>query len=137
MNWSHIPYLAALLLSAASTAALSMPISPSERAKLFARCAGNLSALAVHQRSVSGEDPTRTEALRDGYESLLNAVLPYAVDYGMPAAQAADWRRQAWRAQTALLNDVAFSIDAGRAIRAQKTARERVAMCDDMLLPGS
>ena len=137
MNWSHLLFLSALLLNAAGTAALAMPISPSERAKLFARCAGNLSALAAHQRSVSGKDPTRIEALRDGYDSLLNAILPYAVDYGMPASQAADWRQQAWRAQTVLLNDVAYSIDAGRAKRAQNTARDRIEICHNMLLPNA
>ena len=115
--------------------AVALPHSPSERAKLFATCAGHLGALAVQQRTAAPVKAPETEAMRQTFEMLLDAVMPDAVAHGMPESTAYNWRFNAWLDNADILNEVAFSFDETRAQRAQQLVDARLATCRDLLLP--
>ncbi len=123
-----------VLLSLAQSA-VALPHSPSERAKLFATCSGYLGALAVLQRNIDPKEARKTEEMRNTFDALLDAVLPDATAHGMPREVAWNWRFNAWIDQSEILNDVSYSVDTGRATRAQSVADHRYAICREVILP--
>jgi hypothetical protein len=118
----------------ASAPASALPHSPSQRLELFQTCAGRLSALVEHQWLFDGDAADRTEALRDEFDGVIAAVLPDAVNWGMPGEMAMHWRIMAKAAQAELLSTAAFSLDADRATRARRLADARIAECSGLLI---
>ncbi|ALG89846.1 MULTISPECIES: hypothetical protein [Actibacterium] len=125
------------LLILTAPAALALPGSPSQRAEFFATCAGRLAALETRQRATQSPDVGKTEALRADFDLLLEATLPDAVDYGMPPAQATQWRSLGWGEIATLLADADYSFDAGRAARARQMIDRRILDCNALILPNA
>ena len=118
----------------AQSSAQHWPISPSERVQVFATCAGRLSALVEHQRTIGGSVSDQTEAQRGGFEALLTAVIPDALEYGLPDTQALDWRLHAKLAQSRLLMRADFYRDATIKAKARAAADAFLRECDQFLL---
>jgi hypothetical protein len=127
---------AAFLLAAlpGPGAAEGLPQSPSQRLELFETCAGRLSALIEHQWLVEPAASDRTVSLRAEFDALVEAVMPDAVGWGMPAEMPMHWRVAAKAAQADLLATAVFSLDPQRALRARRAAEERLAECDGVLI---
>lgn len=128
---SFAPILLGLMLANSATA---LPFSPSQRAELFANCAGRLAALEEHQRMFDGSASERTRQIVNRFEALLEAVMPDAIDYGMPGRQVWSWRVNAKQAQSLLLSRATFSQD-HRLLQRSKQASERyIAECESLVL---
>lgn len=130
-----LTYLA-VLLSVLATPCLALPHSPSERARLFAICAGRFSALAEHQRLFDGAASERADARRATFDDLLDAVMPDARDWGMPGDMALSWRLAAKFAQAELLQRAAFQSDAYIAAQSRQAADRLFDECRVHLLDG-
>ena len=99
--------------------------------------AGRLAALETRQRATQSPDVGKTEALCADFDLLLEATLPDAVDYGMPPAQATQWRSLGWGEIATLLADADYSFDAGRAARARQMIDRRILDCNSLILPNA
>ena len=118
----------------APTVAQAFPQSPSERAQLFATCAGRFSALAEHQRFFDGAASEIAEAKQRGFENLLEAILPYALDWGLPGEQILDWRITAKMTQATLLHRGSFHSDQFMASRSKEIAETFLSDCEAWVL---
>lgn len=114
--------------------AAALPASPSERAEVFARCVGDLGALATFRRNHTGGDHKSPLRLKNTFDTLLEAVLPDALAYGLPQLQPERIRFQAWASHQTLLNDITYSTDTRRKDRARKASEARIADCTKLLL---
>jgi len=112
----------------------ALPISPSERAKVFAVCAGHYSALVEHQRLFDGQASEASTERRDVFAMMLDAVWPDAVAYGVPEPAAMAWRVEAKAVQAALLSASVFNMVPERARPAKRVAQANIARCDALLL---
>ncbi len=129
--------LAALLAAAGTaTAAVALPHSPTERARLFADCAGRLLAEEEHLRLSDGAASETAAARRAAFLDLLDAVLPDARQGGLPDRAALHGRVGARAAQAALLSRAAFAADPLARAPARDAAGARIAACL-RLLPGA
>jgi hypothetical protein len=129
--------LAATLIAGASASsgqAMPLPASPSQRLELFETCAGRLSAMVEHQWLVDPAASDETEALRNQFDMVIDAVLPDALDWGTPPEMAMHWRITAKVAQAQLLSTATFGTDPARAARARAIARARTAECGGILI---
>ncbi len=124
----------ALLSAPAATFATALPFSPSERAYMFANCAGRLAALEEHQRMFDGPASEQTQKVVHQFEALIEAVMPDAIAYGMPGRQVWSWRINAKQAQSALLQRATFSQDARMITRAKAAAEDHIATCRALVL---
>ena len=68
-----------VLLIVTTHAALALPGSPSQRAEMFATCAGRLEAMATRQRADRHPDLAQTERYSADFQMLLEAVMPAAI----------------------------------------------------------
>ncbi len=114
--------------------ATALPVSPSERAMAFAQCTGRYSAEAAHARLFDGAISEQAELRRATFEALLSAVLPDAVDYGMPEELPMSWRVTAKANHARLLSTSVFNMAPERADRARDAATQYIAACDALLL---
>lgn len=124
----------ALLTTSLTTASLALPFSPSERAQLFANCAGRLAALEEHQRMFDGQASEKTQVVMSQFEALIDAIRPDAIAYGMPGRQIWSWRINAKHAQSALLQRATFSPDARMVERAQTASDQYIAECEQLVI---
>jgi hypothetical protein len=124
-----------VLCAMAATPAAAFPVSPTERARVFAACAGIASAEVEHGW-LTGADASAAERRRDLFLALLDAVLPDAQAGGLPEAQAMAWRIEAKAVQKDLLATASFHPAAERVRPAARAAEARAADCA-ALLPGA
>ncbi len=122
------------LLTIMTTAAPAMPTSPSQRAQVFAVCAGRMDALATHKTAMRDAEAGRLRAQADDFDLLLDASLPDALNYGVPPELPRQWRAQGWIEIAGHLADSAYSFDPGLAERSEQWMDRKVADCQDMLL---
>lgn len=115
-------------------AAFALPASPIERVKVFATCAGRLSALEQYQWMFDGPASERTARRIAAFDDILAALLPYAADTGLPDRQALIWRVAAKTTQAGLMQDARFATDPRRAGLAAKAAEAALTACDGLLL---
>ncbi|MEP5762142.1 MAG: hypothetical protein ABJ327_23095 [Litoreibacter sp.] len=127
----------AIFITNIALAASALPHSPTGRAEVFAKCSGDLGALATFRRNHTGGDHETPLALQKTFDVLLDAILPDALEYGLPENQAAHWRFHAWVTHSNLLNDVEYSIDTRRKTRAKSASEARVIACTELLLTGN
>ena len=125
-----------LVLFLAAEAGLALPQSPSERAQFFAICAGRFSALAEHQRLFDGAASEAADAQRREFDTLLEAVLPDARDWGMPGNMVLSWRLTAKMAQAELLHRSVFQRDDMIAEHSRRAADRLFAECRNRVLGG-
>ncbi|OAN73647.1 hypothetical protein A8B82_19225 [Sulfitobacter sp. EhC04] len=118
----------AVICLALTGTAQALPTSPSERAMLFAACAGRFAA----QETFWGQQPP-ADRDSDTFDTLTEAVLPAAIDYGMPPAVAQNAKFNAWRDHAYLRNDAEFSPDDGRRNRARDRLARELAECSDLI----
>ena len=123
--------LAPVLLA---SGAVALPFSPSERVKVFAQCAGRLSALEEHQRLFDGAASERTAQRKRLFDEVIGALIDDAVADGMPRRQALHWQVDAKMAQHVLLQQAYFGTDTRRATLAQQAANTYLNSCDGLLL---
>ncbi len=128
-------FLTVILLFAAG-ALQALPRSPSERAQLFATCAGRFSALAEHQRMFDGPASEVADARRKQFEVLLDAVMPDARDWGMPGEMVWTWRLTAKMAQAQLLQRSTFQSDDFVAAQSRHAADRLFDECRSRVLGG-
>lgn len=112
----------------------ALPQSPSQRAQLFATCAGRYSALVEHQRLFDGVASEQAEDQKKIFETLLEAVMPHALAWGMPGHMALDWRLTAKHAQAQLLQKGAFQTDDDIARRSRHVATALLSDCHMFVL---
>ena len=118
----------------AATPGGALPLTPSERALAFAACAGRYSAEVEHDWLLHPADIQATEAHRDGFLALLDAVAPDAVEDGMPPHLLMATRIEEKAAQIALLHRATFHLDPLAADTARAAAERRIAACGAWLL---
>ncbi len=115
------------LFAGCASVFLAFPCCAQPLEKLFATCAGRLSALTEFQWLMDGPSSEQTARERDAMAALAEATAP-----GAASVQLMDWRLQAKVAQAALLHQAAFGRDPqGRAAR---RAERLVADCRALLL---
>ena len=120
--------------SVVSADAAGFPISPSERACAFSECAGRYSAVAEHERLFNGVASEAAEHRRDLFVTLLDAVLPDAIDYGMPQEQTMSWRIEAKAGHARLLSAAVFGMRKTEAANAREAATDFIGNCDKYIL---
>lgn len=124
-----------VLLIVTTHAALALPGSPSQRAEMFATCAGRLEAMATRQRADRHPDLAQTERYSADFQMLLEAVMPAAIAYGVPPQQAVTWRSVGWVEIAYLLADRQYSHDEIRIARAKQRLSEHLSDCRNLILP--
>ncbi len=117
-----------LVLTAGSADAL--PDSDRAQVRVFASCAGRLSALMEFQWMFDGAASERTENVRSGFEALLEASL----GRGVSGSEALNWRIEAKMAQARLLSLGTFGTDARVARQAARASALYLGECEGMLL---
>ena len=115
--------------------ATPLPARAFERAELFANCSGRLSALAAHQDAQDDENAADTRRLSAEFAALLSAVLPDALNQGVPAGQAKRWRSTGWVEIAVLLRETQYSFDQRRTDAADQQLVTRIATCKRLILP--
>lgn len=76
-----------------------------------------------------------TEAsYREMFDSLLDATLPDAIDYGMPESAATQARVQAWQVHAHLRNRADYSLDDRRSTRAAERLARDLESCKALVL---
>lgn len=125
----------AALLSLATPRAAALPVYSFQRAELFAVCAGRLDALATHQKSVHDDGARSSRRMQAEFDSLLEAVMPDAVEQGMPRGQAVLWRSQGRTEIAGFLADMHYSFDPMLADLATAAANDRIGQCRALILP--
>jgi hypothetical protein len=125
--------LGAALAALVATQSAALPVSPHERARLFADCAGWLLAVEEHQRIFDGPASEETARRRAEFLDLLDAVLPDAEAQGLPEGTALAWRVTARAEQSALLTRAAFAPDPHARGPALAAAEGRVSVCLGLL----
>lgn len=120
--------LTAVLISAALSASAQY-LSPSQRALAFATCAGRF--LAVESR---WGEPMPEDSASALFDSLVDATLPDAIDYGMPERAAIDARVQAWRSHAYLRQDMRHAVDSRRIDRAAAQLKRDLESCKALVL---
>lgn len=125
-----------LCVATSMAQATPIPVSPTEQVRIFALCAGRMSALEQHQWMVDGPASEATARLVGAFTDLVDAVAPVAADRGLPEAQAAAWRVEAWAAERELLARSVFGEDARTRDRAASAAEAQLGMCRGLLLQG-
>lgn len=121
-------------MAPSESSAGSWPQSPAERVQVFATCTGRLSALVDHERTVRGTAVEFFEKQRGAFQSLLNAVVPDALEYGLPKSQVMNWLLHAKLAQSQLLMRADFYGDAMIQEKARAAADAFLHECDQFLL---
>lgn len=125
------------LICASATTALALPTRSFERAEIFAKCSGGLSALAARQRALNDDGAADNAALAARFDGLLDAIMPHAVEQGVPWGQGDKWRWGGWADMAGLLADIDHSFDAEIAQRARTQVDDRVSSCKTLLLPAA
>ena len=131
----HRILLGAVLSVSLSTALNALPVRAFERATAFATCAGRLEALAVYGRRLSAFDSDEVSELSSSFSDMLGAVLPFALDEGVPPNQPAKWRAGGWSETALLLNERDYSFDASRAQRAAIRLQQSILDCTQLISP--
>ena len=124
--------LVALLAASATEAA---PAQTVERVRLFASCAGRLSATIEHGWLIHRSDGRTEQRQRRGFEDLIAAILPDARAAGLDGPRILHQRIAAKVAQAQLLQTASFHRDTRRAARARLLAERALARCT-AILPG-
>ncbi|MAC77511.1 MAG: hypothetical protein CML66_05550 [Rhodobacteraceae bacterium] len=125
----------AALCGGAAAGAPALPAFSHQRAHLFAICSGRLAALATHQSSTQQAAAPESRRLQAEFDMLLDAVMPDAMDQGVPDGQADRWRSQGWSEIAGHLANAYYSFDATVAEYARNATADRIAECRDLLLP--
>jgi hypothetical protein len=125
--------LGAALAACVATQSAALPVSPHERARVFADCAGWLLAVEEHQRIFDGAASEETARRRAAFLDMLDAVLPHAEAQGLPPGTAMSWRVTARAEQSALLTRAAFATDPRARAPALVAAEAREAACVALL----
>jgi hypothetical protein len=120
-----------IALAFALTALFQAPpiFAQSADLRLFATCAGRLSALMEHQWLLSDPASDQTARQRD---SMLSLVL--AMTGPQDAARALNWRIEAKAAQASLLAHARFATNDATAARSAQRSDDLLAMCRSLLL---
>lgn len=124
-----------VLLIVTTHAALALPGSPSQRAEIFATCAGRMDAMATRQRAERHPEGDVTRRFSTDFDMMLDAVMQAAIDHGMPPQQVVTWRSGGWVEVAHLLSDRYYSNDETRIARANERLSERLAHCRNLILP--
>lgn len=125
----------AVLLGAGTAATSALPAFSHKRAEVFAVCSGRLAALASHQRSIRSDAAPKSQRLQEDFDMMLDAVMPHAVEQGVPWGQAQRWRSQGWSEIAGFLADVHYSFDDEVSNQAKAATEARIGECRDLLLP--
>ena len=96
---------------------------------LFAGCAGRFSAELEHAWLTSRTEASRYEAQRQTFITLLEAVQPET-----DVRRLMSYRIENKMAQASLLTVANFSLNAQRAERARRLARQHLKTCEQLLL---
>lgn len=126
--------LSALWLALGAATLPALPARAHERAEVFATCSGRLAALAARQRGLDRDAADSTQ-MAQAFDMLVAAIMPDAIDDGVPPGHDRIWRGRGWAEVAGLLADADYSFDATRAERALHAAQARIDACRDMVLP--
>lgn len=69
-----------------------------------------------------------------GFQTLVDAILPDALAEEMPEAMPKQWRATGWSEVAHLLTEVQYSVDQGRIDRASDILETRIKECEGLLL---
>ncbi|MEJ6402607.1 hypothetical protein [Yoonia sp. 2307UL14-13] len=110
-------------------APMAVALGVQDQLRVFANCAGRLSAVMEYQWMVDGPQSEQTETQRDQMLDLVAAIMP--VDQGR---QVLSWRVTAKSAQWTLLSRATFNDDPGDAAWARRMADRYAGECTALLL---
>lgn len=125
---------AVALLCMIGSAPSALPYWAHQRVQLFATCAGRFEAMSLDHREM---DRSRRDTMRDqvqGFQTLVDAILPDALAEEMPEAMPKQWRATGWSEVAHLLTEVQYSVDQGRIDRASDILETRIKECEGLLL---
>lgn len=126
-NVAYRLLLSFALLSAPS--ARAQPIDPDQQLRVFATCAGRLSAVMEYQWMFDGAASENTKIQRAAVIDLVEAIMP--LDRGRDVLQ---WRISAKLAQSALLTRATFNENPSDAAWASAQAARFERECTGLLL---
>lgn len=128
------PAVVAFLAVTGIPSANAGTLSPTEQAQAFATCAGRLQALATRQGATHDPQSTDTRQKQNGFEDLLDALLPHVSEAGIGAGEAKRWRAYGWSEIAALLRRAQYHEDDRRAHSARADMARRIDTCTRMIL---
>lgn len=111
----------------------AFPDSTTDRALLFANCAGRYSAVMEHAWLEGGHD-AQAESTRQQFIDLLEALQPLALDEGLTGPALLNARITAKFAQARMLQLATFERDAQARKRAAAGARRAMLQCNALVL---
>lgn len=128
MRVCFVVLFALILLGGVQDApATQLPEHVQDRVRVFATCSGRFSAMAARARSFREGNALEHERIRDTFDLLLEATLPYAPD--LPRGQLKQWTARGW-SETGLL----LAARDKRQHRAQAQLSHRLDGCRALLL---
>lgn len=96
---------------------------------MFATCVGRLSALEEHQSHSDSLAASNTQTVLRHFEALLDAVMPDALNYGMPERMMWDWRVSAQQSQSQLLTRAHYAADSRAMAKARQASASFIEEC--------
>ncbi|MBY6005452.1 hypothetical protein KUV62_16120 [Salipiger bermudensis] len=123
----------ALVALSVASVADAAPAQTAERVRLFASCAGRLSATIEHGWLTNIGDGRTEQRQRRGFEDLIAAILPDAHAAGLDGPRILHQRIAAKFAQAQLLHTASFHRDTRRAAHARELAERELARCTAIL----
>lgn len=125
---------AAALLCVLGTAPSALPFWAHQRVQLFATCAGRYEAMSLDHREMDRSKRTAMRSQVEGFQSLVEALLPDALAEEMPENMPVKWKATGWSEIAHLLTEVQYSVDPGRVRRASDMLGKRIEECEGLLL---
>ncbi|MEJ8560199.1 hypothetical protein QTO30_02380 [Yoonia sp. GPGPB17] len=122
----HLLLCSALLSAPASHA---QAFDPEQQLRIFAACAGRLSAVMEYQWMFDGDASEQTKMQRAAVIDLVEAIMPPE-----RGREVLHWRISAKLAQSALLTRATFNADASDAVWARQQAQRFERECTGLLL---
>ena len=110
------------------------PTSPSQRADLFATCAGRSLAVIEHLSLFGGNLVDRAEQRRVAFRDMLEAITPYALADGAQPLHLLSLRVQARADMRMLLSSARFAAPDANRTSLRQAADRQIAACDALLL---
>ncbi|WP_375691380.1 hypothetical protein [Pseudooceanicola sp. LIPI14-2-Ac024] len=124
-----------LIALAPAVSAGAQPETARDRAQLFATCEGRFWAMAARQRAIRAPDAPQSEARRQTFGTLLEAVIPDVEEAALATGEARRWQASGWTEIAYLISDTVYVRDERRAAQAARQLTDRLRTCSQALLP--
>jgi hypothetical protein len=90
--------------------------------------------MSLDHREMDRSKRTAMRSQVEGFQSLVDALLPDALAEEMPENMPVKWKATGWSEIAHLLTEVQYSVDPGRVRRASDMLGKRIEECEGLLL---